>query len=47
MRDRQTEKDSAGSKGGSIELVEYGETYIKYDEQRLMYLANYYDRIKK
>ena len=46
-RDRQADKNAAEFEGGTLAPVEYNHTYIKYDEQRLMYLANYYDRIKK
>lgn len=44
-RDGQAEKNSAEFKGGTLESFEYGRTLIEYDEQRIMYLAKYYDRI--
>ena len=44
-RDEQAEKNSAEFKGGTLESFECSRTLIEYDEQRLMYLAKYYDRI--
>ena len=45
-RNGQAEKNSAEYEGGSMEFVVYGRTLIEYDEQRLMYLAKYYDRVR-
>lgn len=45
-RDEQAEKNSAEFKGGTLESFECSRTLIEYDEQRLMYLAKYYDRVR-
>ncbi len=45
-RDEHAEKNSAEFKGGTLESFECSRTLIEYDEQRLMYLAKYYDRVR-
>lgn len=46
-RENAAQKSSEEFEGGSLEIVEYGATYIKYSEKRLIQLANYYDRVHK